>query len=40
MENCVLEEREAAIAYAARCGISQLHVIGKTTEMIDIEREC
>lgn len=40
VENCVLEEREATIAYAARCGISQLHVIGKTTEMIDIEREC
>lgn len=36
-ENCVLEDREAAISYAERCGIAQVHVIGKTTEIIDIE---
>ena len=36
-ENCVLEDREAAIAYAERCGIRQVHIIGKTTEIIDIE---
>ena len=36
-ENCVLDDRDAAIAYAERCGIAQVHVIGKTTEIIDIE---
>ena len=36
-ENCVLDDREAAIAYAERCGIGQVHIIGKTTEIIDIE---
>ncbi len=37
VENCVLDNREDAIDYAARCGIAQVHIIGKTTEMIDIE---
>lgn len=37
VENCVLDNREDAIAYATRCGIAQVHIIGKTTEMIDIE---
>lgn len=36
-ENCVLDDREAAIAYAERCGIGQVHIIGKITEIIDIE---
>lgn len=39
-ENCVLEDKDAAIGYATRCGIAQVHVIGKTTEIIDIEKEC
>lgn len=39
VENCVLEDRDSAMAYAARCGIGQLHIIGKTTEIIDIELE-
>lgn len=38
-ENCVLDNREDAIQYAARCGIAQVHVIGKTTEIIDVEFE-
>lgn len=38
-ENCVLEDRAEAIAYAVRCGIAQVHVIGKTTEIIDIATE-
>ncbi len=37
VENCVLDDRDEAIAYAERCGIAQVHVIGKTTEIIDIE---
>ena len=36
-ENCVQDDRDATIAYAERCGIAQVHVIGKTTEIIDIE---
>lgn len=39
VENCVLEDRDSAMDYAARCGIGQLHIIGKTTEIIDIELE-
>ena len=39
VENCVLDDREEAIAYAARLGIAQLHIIGKTTEIIDIEQD-
>lgn len=39
VENCVLENREDAVQYAMRCGIAQLHIIGKTTEIIDIEFE-
>lgn len=39
-ENCVLDDRDAAITYATRCGISQVHIIGKTTEIVDIEKEC
>ena len=39
VENSVLEDREEAIAYAARCGIAQVHIIGKTTEIIDINFE-
>lgn len=39
VENCVLENREEAIQYAMHCGIAQLHIIGKTTEIIDIEFE-
>lgn len=39
VENCVLEDRDSAIAYAVRCGIAQVHMIGKTTEIIDIELE-
>lgn len=39
VENCVLENREDAVQYAMRCGIVQLHIIGKTTEIIDIEFE-
>jgi len=39
VETCVLEDREAAIAYAARCNIAQVHIIGKTTEIIDVETE-
>ncbi len=39
VENCVLEIREEAIDYATRCGIAQVHVIGKTIEIIDIETE-
>ena len=38
MENCVLENREDAIGYAMRCGIAQVHIIGKTTEIIDVEQ--
>lgn len=38
-ENCVLEDKEAAILYAIRCGIAQLHVIGKTIEIIDVASE-
>ena len=38
-ENCILEEREDAVVYAIRCGIKQIHIIGKTTEIIDIEKE-
>ena len=38
-ENCVLDDRAEAIRYAARCGIAQVHVIGKTTEIIDVEFE-
>lgn len=39
VENCVLDDRAEAIRYAARCGIAQVHVIGKTTEIIDVEYE-
>lgn len=39
VENCVAEDREAAIAYAERRGIAQVHIIGRTTEMIDVELE-
>lgn len=39
VENCVLENREEAIQYALRCGIAQLHIIGKTTEIIDLTFE-
>ena len=39
VENCVLDDRAEAIRYAARCGIAQVHVIGKTTEIIDVESE-
>ena len=39
VENCVLDDRTEAIRYAARCGIAQVHVIGKTTEIIDVEYE-
>ena len=38
VENCVLENREDAIGYAMRCGIAQVHIIGKTTEIIDVEQ--
>lgn len=37
VENCVLDDRDAAISYAKRCEIAQVHIIGKTTEIIDIE---
>jgi hypothetical protein len=33
-----LENREDAIGYAMRCGIAQVHIIGKTTEIIDVEQ--
>ena len=39
VENCVLDDRAEAIRYAARCGIAQVHVIGKTTEIIDVGYE-
>ena len=39
VENCVLDDRAEAIRYAARCGIAQVHVIGKTAEIIDVEYE-
>ena len=39
VENCVLDDRAEAIRYAARCDIAQVHVIGKTTEIIDVEYE-
>ena len=39
VEYCVLDDRTEAIRYAARCGITQVHVIGKTTEIIDVEFE-
>lgn len=39
VENSVLEDRTEAIRYAKRCGIAQVHVIGKTTEIIDVEFE-
>ena len=38
-ENCILEEKEDAVVYAIRCGIKQIHIIGKTIEIIDIEKE-
>jgi len=38
VENGVLEDRDEAIAYAVRRGIAQLHVVGKTTEIIDVEQ--
>ena len=38
VENCVLDNRDDAVAYAMRCGIAQVHIIGKTTEIIDIEQ--
>lgn len=37
VENGVMDSRDEAIAYAARCGIKQVHMIGKTTEIIDID---
>lgn len=39
VENCVWNDREKALAYGRERGVQQLHVIGKTTEIIDIDAD-
>lgn len=38
VESCVGGQREEAFAYAVARGVEQLHIIGKNTEIIDIEK--
>jgi ATP phosphoribosyltransferase regulatory subunit len=37
VENCVLDDFEAAADYARRCGIAQLHVVDDEIEIIDVD---
>ncbi len=37
VENCLLSEKDEAVAYAARRGIPQVHIVGRTTEIIDVD---
>lgn len=37
VENCVLDDFEAAADYARRRGIAQLHVVDDEIELIDVD---